>query len=67
MIWSEVPGNKYFIVSDEGYKIAVYICDGVAQFRASSGGEFIAPPRPSQQHAMIDCNDHYELALKTPN
>lgn len=66
MIWSEVPENKYVIVSDNGYKIAVFVCDGVALFRASSSGEFIAPPRASQQHAMIDCNDHYELTLKTP-
>lgn len=67
MIWSEDPDNKYVIVSDNGYKIAVFVCDGVALFRSSSGGEFIAPPRPSQQHAMIDCNDHYELALKSHN
>lgn len=64
MNWSEVPDNKYAVRSDNGYTIGVYIVNGVPLFLASYAGEFITEPRLSEQHAIIDCIDHYEATKK---
>ena len=62
--WSEIEGNKYAVRSDKGYTIGVYIVDGRPLFLASYNGVFIAEPRLSEQHAIIDCNDHLENSKK---
>ena len=64
MKWSEIPDNKYAVRSDNGYTIGVYIVNGVPLFLASYAGEFIAEPRLSEQHAIIDCVDHFEAIEK---
>lgn len=50
--------SAYVLVGDGGYKVAKFICAGVASYRASLNGVFIGQVCASAKAAQAICENH---------
>lgn len=59
MKWRE--STPWLAVSDAGYKVAKFVDDGQAIYRASARGEFIGSPKSSFDECRQVCENHYQI------
>lgn len=59
MNWARA--SAYLMAGEHGYKVAKFVIDGQAVYRASRGGSFIGSPQDSFDDAAAVCENNLAI------